>query len=172
MGCDGDSLCFFTYMYVGVGMTAREYLWQLKHIDKRIEHKIEEAQKWRDIATNVSSRISDEKVQTTHQPDKMANAIVNAVEYERESEEMARKLTDFKHKVTLQIDKIEDVRYYDVLKYFFVMDLTYVDIQSKMDRSYRHVRREVDKAIEEFGRVYADEIEHEEKITGLTVKSG
>lgn len=145
-------------------MTAKEYLWQLKHIDDRIEHKLEEALKWRDIATNITSKISEDKVQTTPKPDKMADAITNAIEYERQSAEIAKKLADFKHKVTMQIDGIDDIRYYDVLKYFFVMDLSYVDIQSKMNRSNRHIRREVDKAIDVFGKKYADDIEKSVKI--------
>ena len=145
-------------------MNAREYLWQLKNIDKRIKDKMDEAQRWRDIAENTTARITEDKVQTTPKPDKMADAITNAVQYERESEEMARKLADFKHKVTLQIDEIEDVRHYDALKMFFVKDMTYVNMQSALDKSYRHVRREVDTAIQIFGEKYADEIKASEKI--------
>lgn len=145
-------------------MNAREYLWQLKNIDKRISDKMEEAQRWRDIAENVTSRISKDKVQTTPKPDKMADAIVNAVQYERESEEIAKKLTEFKHSVTMQIDRIDDIRHYDALKMFFVKDMTYVQMQAHMDKSYRHVRREVDKAVDAFGTMYAEEIEKSEKI--------
>ena len=91
-------------------MNAREYLWQLKNIDKRIEDKMDEAQRWRDIAENTTSKLSKDKVQTSPKPDKMADAITNAVMYEQESEEIAKKLTEFKHKVTLQIDEIDDFR--------------------------------------------------------------
>lgn len=149
---------------MGVKMTAKEYLWQLKNIDKRIKDKMDEAQRWRDIAENTTSKLSDDKVQTSSKPDKMADAITNAVQYERESMELARKLTDFKHHVTLQIDDIEDIRCYDVLKMFFVRDMKIVDIRSELDRSDRHVRREIDKSIEVFGKKYADEIERSEKI--------
>ena len=145
-------------------MNAREYLWQLKNIDKRILDKLEEAQKWRDIAENTTSKLSDDKVQTTPKPDKMADAITNAIQYERESEELARRLTEFKHKVTLEIDDIDDIRHYDALKMFFVKDMTYVDMQSELDRSYRHVRREVDTAIDVFGKKYSDIIKNSEKI--------
>lgn len=145
-------------------MTAKEYLWQLKSIDKRIEDKMEEAQRWRDIAENVTSKLNKDKVQTSPKPDKMADALVNAVQYETESQEMARRLAEFKNKVSLMIDKIDDIRYYEVLKKFFILDMKYADIESVMDRSYRHVRREIDNAIEHFGSVYADEIASAEKI--------
>lgn len=145
-------------------MNAREYLWQIKNIDKRIKDKMDEAQRWRDIAENTTSKLSEDKVQTTPKPDKMADAIVNAVQYERESEEIAKKLTEFKHRVTMQIDRIDDIRHYDALKMFFVKDMTYVQMQAQMDKSYRHVRREVDKAVDAFGTMYADEIEKSEKI--------
>lgn len=145
-------------------MNAREYLWQLKNIDKRIKDKMDEAQRWRDIAENTTARIDEDKVQTTLKPDKMADAITNAVQYERESEALARRLTEFKHHVTLQIDNIDDIRHYDALKMFFVKDMTYVQMQAQMDKSYRHVRREVDRAIDVFGSMYSDEIEKSEKI--------
>ena len=145
-------------------MNAKEYLWQLKNIDKRIKDKMDEAQRWRDIAENTTSKLSEDKVQTTPKPDKMADAIVNAVQFERESEQIAKKLTEFKHHVTMQIDRIDDIRHYDALKMFFVRNMTYVQMQAQMDKSYRHVRREVDRAIEAFGTIYAEEIEKSEKI--------
>lgn len=145
-------------------MTAREYLWQLKNIDKRISDKMEEAQKWRNIAENVTSRLNRDKVQTTPKPDKMADAIVNAVQYERESEDLARRLAEFKNRVIHMIDDIDDIRYYDILKMFFIKDMKILDIRSYLDRSDRHVRREIDKSIEYFGKKYADEIEKSEKI--------
>lgn len=145
-------------------MDAREYLWQLKNIDKRIEDKMEEAHRWRDIAENVTSKLNKDKVQTSPKPDKMADAIVNAIQYEKESEELARKLAEFKNKVSRMIDDIDDIRYYEVLKNFFVFDMKYAEVQTVMDRSYRHVRRELDSAIEFFGTTYHDEIEKAEKI--------
>lgn len=145
-------------------MNAREYLWQLKNIDKRIADKMEEAQKWRDIAENATARLSKDKVQTTPKPDKMADAIVNAVQYERESEDLAKRLAEFKNKVIHMIDDIDDIRYYDILKMFFIKDMKILDIRSYLDRSDRHVRREIDNAIEFFGKKYSDEIEKAEKI--------
>lgn len=145
-------------------MEVREYLWQLKNIDKRISDKMEEAQRWRDIAENVTSKLNKDKVQTSPKPDKMADAITNAIQYEKESQELARKLAEFKNKVSLMIDDIDDIRYYELLKKFFIFDMKYADIQSALDRSYRHVRRELDKAIEFFGNKYGDEIEKAEKI--------
>lgn len=125
---------------------------------------MEEAQRWRDIAENVTSKVSKDKVQTTPKPDKMADAIVNAVQYEQESEELARRLAEFKNKVIHMIDAIDDIRYYDILKMFFVRNMKIVDIRSSLDRSDRHVRREIDKSIEYFGKMYAEEIEKAEKI--------
>ena len=64
----------------------------------------------------------------------------------------------------MMIDRIDDIRHYDALKMFFVKDMTYVQMQAQMDKSYRHVRREVDKAVDAFGTMYADEVEKSEKI--------
>lgn len=135
-------------------MTDREYLNQLKNIDRRIKDKIEEEQRWRDIATNTTSKLSDMKVQTTKDPDPMGTAISKAVTYQRESAELASRLVDLKNTITMQIDDIDDDKAYLILKMVFVQGKDYSEVAVELKRSYRHTLREVDNAVKKFGDKY------------------
>lgn len=137
-------------------MTDREYLNQLKNIDRRIKDKLEEEQKWRDIATNTTSKLSDMKVQTTKDPDPMGTAITKAVQYQRESAELAVKLVELKNTITMQIDDIGDDKAYNILKMLFVQGKNYSQVAVELNRSYRHTIREIDAAIKKFGDKYRD----------------
>lgn len=145
-------------------MTDREYLNQLKNIDRRIKDKLEEEQKWRDIATNTTAKLSDMKVQTSKDPDPMGSAITKAVQYQRESAELAVKLVELKNTITMQIDNIGDDRAYTILKMLFVQGKNYSQVAVELDRSYRHTVREIDAAIKKFGDKYRDTYKDQEKL--------
>ena len=135
-------------------MTDREYLGQLKNIDRKIKDKLDEEQRWRDIATNTTSKLSDMKVQTSKDPDPMGTAISKAVTYQRESAELAAKLVDLKNTITMQIDNIDDSKAYLILKMVFVQERDYSEVAVELKRSYRHTVREIDNAIKKFGDKY------------------
>ena len=135
-------------------MTDREYLNQLKNIDRRIKDKIEEEQRWRDIATNTTTKLSDMKVQTSKDPDPMGSAITKAVTYQRESAELAAALVELKNTITTQIDNIEDDKAYLILKMVFVQGKDFSEVAVELKRSYRHTLREVDNAVKKFGDKY------------------
>ena len=89
-------------------MTDREYLSQLKTIDSKIRYKCDEEQRWRDIATNMTAKISENKVQNTKNPDPLGEAITRAVTYQRECADLTIKLIELKHTITDQIDSLND----------------------------------------------------------------
>lgn len=136
----------------------RAYLSQLKTIDRRIKCKIDEAEKWRSIAENRTSHISDIKVQTTPKPDKMAEAITRALEYEQESRDLANHLIETKHSLLKQIEGLNDDKQYLILSMYFVQNKNYKDIQAEMDCTYNNVKRSLKNAIDNFGEKYEKEV--------------
>lgn len=145
-------------------MTDREYLNQLKNIDKRIKDKLEEEQRWRDIATNTTSKLSDMKVQTSKDQDPMGTAISKAVTYQQECAELASRLVDLKYTITMQIDDIGDDRAYMILKMIFVQDKEYSEVAVELKRSYRQTMREIDNSIKKFGDKYRHLYKDDHKI--------
>lgn len=135
----------------------RAYLNQLKAIDKRIRFKLEEAEKWRSIAENHSSHISDVKVQTSKKEDKMAEAITNALQYEQESYDLANKLIALKKHIICQIESMEEKDYL-ILYLFFIQGKTYKDIGRELDISNNGVKGSLKEAVRKFSVKFAQEI--------------
>ena len=115
---------------------------------------MEEEQRWRDIAVNTGAKITDIKVQTSKNQDPMGNAVTKAVEFQRESAELAVQLIDLKHTIIEQIDNLGDDKAYLILKMVFVQNKTYAEVAVALNRSYRHAVREIENSIKIFGNKY------------------
>lgn len=135
-------------------MTTREYLGQLKNIDKRIRDKIEEAERWYGIATGTGYTLKEINVQTSKKFDKMENAIIMAMQYEEESRELSVYLTKLKHHIIGQIDGMTNETYYNVLKDYYVRDMTIKDIAKKQGYSTRQIMRIHESALTAFEDMY------------------
>jgi DNA-directed RNA polymerase specialized sigma24 family protein len=144
--------------------STRAYLSQLKTIDRRIKCKLEEAERWRDIAENRSSHISEIKVQTSSKPDKMAEAVTRALEYEEESRVLANQLVENKYRLIKQIEGLDD-NHYLILNMYFVQNMKYKDIQSEMDCTFNNVKKSLRDAVKTFGEKYEKEITEYEQTT-------
>lgn len=135
-------------------MTTREYLSQLKNIDKRIRDKIEEAERWYGIATGTGYTLKEINVQTSKKFDKMENAVIMAMQYEEESRELSVYLTKLKHHIIGQIDGMTNETYYNVLKDYYVRDMGIKDIAKKQGYSTRQITRIHESALSAFEDMY------------------
>ena len=139
-------------------MYTKEYLGQLRNIDKRIKNKISEAEKWRDIALSTTGgKLDDIKVQESGNADKMGSAIAMAVDYERESEKLAEELTNLKAKIIEQIDGMDDPLHYNILYWLYVENKRFVEVAAAVDYSYKQTKRHYNNALIEFENKYGAE---------------
>ena len=140
-------------------MTTIEYLGQLKNIDRRIKDKIEEADKWRQIADSRKSPALNEKVQGTRKMDKEADAYTLAADYEIESRLLAAELSKLKNCVIKQIDGIDDELFYNILKSFYIQEKSFTEIAAEEGYSYKQIKRQYEVAVkcfdEKYGMIYA-----------------
>ena len=136
----------------------RAYLNRLKTIDKRIKFKLEEAEKWRGIAENHTSHISEVKVQTSPKPDKMADAVANALQYEEESYALANELVEQKKVMIDQIYSMDE-KYCPILNLFFMQNKSYKEIESELNLTYNRVKCTLRQSIKAFGDKYSEEVE-------------
>lgn len=140
-------------------MTTKEYLGQMRNIDRFIKDKLEEAEKWRAIAENMTGNLNEICVQTTKQPDKMANAVIKLVDLLRESDEEALYLINIKETIIKQIDELYRMGYdkdYMILKSYYVQErsLAYIALESQY--SYKQIKRNYEKAIQRFESIFGD----------------
>lgn len=144
-------------------MTTRTYLNQLKNIDNVIKNWLEYAEKCRNDALPSSPKLSDMKVQSSHEPDRMATSIVKALDYEKNAVEKASELIELRHHIIYQIDGMRNIdnedadTYYNILMGYYINDLKTQDIADLYNYSPQHIRRLHGKALDAFEKKYGVE---------------
>ena len=119
-------------------MNAKDFLRQIKKLDKLIENKLIEIQRWKDIANNTTATMSGERVQSSGNPQKIADAIGRYIDLEREINQDIDKLVDAKKDVIGVIEQLNATEY-DVMHKIYVQYLTLEDVADAYDRTYSWV---------------------------------
>lgn len=95
---------------------AKEYLDQIRLLDKRIDRKIEEKEVLKSIATSTGSHaMSPDKVQSSINLHKTEDAITRYVDLEAEIDRMIDELVMLRDKIINEIHELDDVRYEELL---------------------------------------------------------
>lgn len=116
-------------------MTAKDFLLQIKKLDKLIENKMAEAQQWREIANNTSVDMSRERVQSSGSYDVTANAICTYLDLDAEIAKRLDELIAAKKDVLDVIEQLNATEY-DVLHKIYVQGFTLQDVASLYNRRY------------------------------------
>lgn len=116
-------------------MYAKEFLLQIKKLDKLIENKLVEIQQWKAIATNCTTNMSGERVESSHNPRSKENAICKYMDLEAETQKDLEKLIKTKKDVIGVIEQLDTIEY-DVLHKIYVQDFTLQDVASLYQRHY------------------------------------
>ena len=103
-------------------MKAKEYLLQLKKLDKLIENKLAERDQWFAITTAVTQRLSADRVQTSSNPHKMEDAVLKLMEVEKELDAAIDAFVDAKREIIATVTRLSETNeiYYDVLHKIYV----------------------------------------------------
>jgi DNA-directed RNA polymerase specialized sigma24 family protein len=116
-------------------MNAKEFLRQVEKLDRLIENKMVEVQQWRAIAKNTTTTLSADRVQSSHNPQKIQDAICKYMDLEAEINRDIDALVDAKSDVLRVIEQLGATDY-DVLHKIYVQGLTLQDVASAYDRAY------------------------------------
>ena len=108
-------------------MNAKEFLRQIKKLDRLIENKLIEIQRWKDIANNTTANLTGERVQSSGNPQKIADAIGRYIDLEREINQDIDKLVDTKKDVIGVIEQLNATEY-DVMHKIYVQYLTFDEV--------------------------------------------
>lgn len=113
-------------------MNAKEFLKQVKKLDKLIENKLAEVQRWKEIANNTTVNMSGERVQSSGSFDTIEKAICTYIDLEREGVDV---LIAKRKDIISVIERLPPVEY-DVLHKIYVQDFTLQEVASLYDRRY------------------------------------
>lgn len=116
-------------------MNAKEFLRQIKKLDRLIENKLIEIQRWKDIANNTTATLSGERVQASGNPQKIADAICRYIDLEREINQDIDRLVETKKDVIGVIEQLNATEY-DIIHKIYVQYLTLEDVADAYDRTY------------------------------------
>lgn len=116
-------------------MNAKEFLNQIKKLDKLIENKLAEIRQWKDIANNTTVNMSGERVQSSGNHDTTAKAICTYLDMESELQKDVERLIAIKKDVINVIEQLNAIEY-DVLHKIYVQDFTLQEVASLYDRRY------------------------------------
>lgn len=118
-----------------VDMNAKEFLKQVRKIDRLIENKLIEIRQWREIADNTTTDMTGERVQSSHNPHKIADAIGKYIDIEAEIAADIEALKTAKKDVTNVIEQLDALEY-DILHKIYVQYLDFTDVADKYKKSY------------------------------------
>ncbi len=140
-------------------MKAKTYLLQIQRYDEMINNKLVELQKWRNIATDISVKLSGDKVQTSGNGDKIGNAVSNYVTIEQEINEAVFELAKLRSEIIRTIEVL-NVTYYDVLHKIYVQGLQLWEVADIYKKSYSWITTTHSRAIKALQAIL-DERENE-----------
>lgn len=116
-------------------MNAKEFLLQIKKLDRMIENKQIEVQQLKELAENTSTSMSGERVQSSGNPHRIADAIGKYIDIEREIMRRVDDLVNIRCEVIAVIEQLNAVEY-DILHKIYVQNLTFYDVADYYDKTY------------------------------------
>lgn len=114
---------------------ARDFLKQLEKLDKLIENKNVEREYWKALATDTTANSEGERVKSSGNPQKMADAVCRYVDLEREIDAAIDSLIERRRKVLSYIEQL-DVEEYNLLHKVYVQYIPLKEYSYNIDRSY------------------------------------
>lgn len=114
-------------------MDAREYLLQVKYMDRRIKNKLEEIEYWKDQAENPAlAPFEAEKVQSTRNISKTADLICKYVDLQQELQQDIEELAAMRKQTIATLEQLP-LNEYDVLYKLYIQYERYYNMQAVAD---------------------------------------
>ncbi len=138
-------------------MNAKEYLRQAWNIDQRIKDKLDQVARLKEMATNVTSVISDMPRSATPNPQKMENAVLRLAEMESEIDADIGRLVNLKIEITQTIWRVEDANCRTLLEMRYISFKSWEEIAAAMGITVRWLHRLHAKAlrrVDEFTKIH------------------
>ena len=143
-------------------MKAKEYLLQIRKIDRLVENKIAELEHWQAIATGTTTFSDGDRVQSTGNKYKMEDAIIKCIEINKELNAEIDRLVDTRKEVISTIEQLKPSEY-DVLHKIYVQNKDFQEIATAKKMSYSWVTSKHGRALASLQKIL-DEREKNEEI--------
>lgn len=115
-------------------MNAKDYLLQIQKFNKMIENKLQEAIRWKSIASSITAYLEGDRVQSSGSKQKMEDAICKCIQMEDAVNDAIDKLIDAQQEITETIEQLS-TNQYDLLHKIYVQGMEVYEAAIEMKRS-------------------------------------
>ena len=119
-------------------MNAKAFLSEIKKIERIIRDKQEEREQWRDMALHITGRYDGERVKGSSDPHKLENAVIHAVDIEREIDESIKKLYKRREEIINVIEQLS-LNDYDLLYNVYVKGMSFQELADARGCTYSNI---------------------------------
>ena len=137
-------------------MTTKEYLNQIGKLTFMIEAKFEELYRLQTLACRVTVATDGERVKSSPDPDRMADAVEKIIKCEEELNVLIKRTVNQRSQIIKMIDALDNPNSHKILTLRYVQELTDKEIASKMNIAPSHVYKVQKTALNEFEEKYGD----------------
>ena len=130
-------------------LSAKEFLKQARHIDQRINSKLEQVQSLRELATKATATLSDMPRSATPNIHWMEDVICKMMELESEINADIDELINTKHEVMAVIKMVERPEYQSLLELKYLCMKTWEEVAAELGYVYRQITRMHGYALEQ-----------------------
>ena len=120
-------------------MNAKTFLERVETLDTITNNKLIERQQWLDMANSITAQMGGERVQSSGNPQKMADALNKCMDMVDEIVQKIAQLAEQKREVTNAIEQL-NVDEYDVLHKIYIQHLTIEGVAKKKGKSKSWVK--------------------------------
>lgn len=134
--------------------SVKDYLNQLRFLDKVINQILAEIYELRISATSIGAIQNKEKVQTSPNYDKIGSIVAKIADMEKQVDELVDKRADLRHKIQKTILRMEKERHREILWMKYIDGKSIYQIADELEMQPRGCKKAHNKALEEFGKNY------------------
>lgn len=137
-------------------MTTTEYLFQIRKYDIKIDRKIAEKNRLREIATSTGGMNEGERVKSSTKRDQLGETVAKIIDTEKEIDKLIDVYVAKKQTIINQIDQIDDMNEYEILHLYFVDGYTIKECAKIKDCSTRKIDALKSKAMKTFEKMFGN----------------
>lgn len=134
-------------------MKAKDYLEQIRILDRLINNKLQELEQLEALATKVTSVNSGDRVQASGSQDKMADTVIKILELKQEINADIDRLVDLKCEIIPLIDAVQDADLIDVLYKRYIQGKKWEEIALEMHYTFRWVLKLHGRALQKIDMI-------------------
>ena len=116
---------------------AKRFLRQIRYLDNTINAKLDQVEELKTMTMKFTSVLSDDKIQGTQTPDKMANLITKYVDLEKEITADIDNLIDVKRLAYTLIDQLSECEYRLILTRRYLNYRTWEQIAVELNHTFQ-----------------------------------